>query len=494
MGASRCVTTCDNLVQREDQKMNQIMPQKVKTERSAFSKKQALPVQREVFVTSREMDFFSEKELIHQTGHAVEEWPLVIVKELIDNALDACEDQDIPAEVVVSADETGIRISDNGPGLPEPTLMRTLDFSVRVSSREAYVSPDRGAQGNALKTLAAMPSVVDPEGGRFTVTTSGTRHEVSVFADPISQRPKVRHKTSPSDNLGSTIGVEWSPHEDEDGDVVWPFAGLLPLHDHRFARRFRRLVEGFAVFNPHVTITLDWFGHSQTWKATDPKWSKWKPSKPTNPHWYGGEHLERLIAAYVTHDRDTGNESRTVGEFLKIFEGLTGSANRRKVLADCDMHRLRLEELAGEDGLHHEAIQKLLAAMHAHTKPVKPNRLGLIGEGHFRARLMELGIVKESFEYRKKLNTDEDGLPYVLETAFGWRGEGSEDNRLIHAGANWSAAIHNPFRNFGSSGEGLEGYLRTLMAGQSEPIIYCVHLAHPRIHYTDRGKTALPIS
>ena len=44
-------------------------------------------LQRETFVTSREMDFFSEKELTTQTGHDVSEWPLVIVKELIDNAL-----------------------------------------------------------------------------------------------------------------------------------------------------------------------------------------------------------------------------------------------------------------------------------------------------------------------------------------------------------------------------------------------------------------------
>lgn len=32
--------------------------------------------------TSREMDFFSERELVTQTGHGKQEWPLVIVKEL----------------------------------------------------------------------------------------------------------------------------------------------------------------------------------------------------------------------------------------------------------------------------------------------------------------------------------------------------------------------------------------------------------------------------
>ena len=55
----------------------------------------------------------------------------------------------------------GITISDNGPGLPPKVVEDILDFSVRVSSREAYVAPDRGAQGNALKTLVAMPFVLD---------------------------------------------------------------------------------------------------------------------------------------------------------------------------------------------------------------------------------------------------------------------------------------------------------------------------------------------
>ncbi len=44
---------------------------------------------RTTFTTSREMDFFSEKELTTQTGHSIDEWYLVFVKEAMDNALDA---------------------------------------------------------------------------------------------------------------------------------------------------------------------------------------------------------------------------------------------------------------------------------------------------------------------------------------------------------------------------------------------------------------------
>src|SRR5262245_11971270 len=81
---------------------------------------------RTTFRTSREMDFFSAKELVTQTGHQVGEWPFVIVKELLDNALDACEEADVAPEVTVSADAGGITVADNGPGLPEETLRGAL--------------------------------------------------------------------------------------------------------------------------------------------------------------------------------------------------------------------------------------------------------------------------------------------------------------------------------------------------------------------------------
>ena len=52
-------------------------------------------LQRTTFSTSRLLDFASAKELTAQTGHAVDDWPLVIVKELLDNAIDACEEAGI---------------------------------------------------------------------------------------------------------------------------------------------------------------------------------------------------------------------------------------------------------------------------------------------------------------------------------------------------------------------------------------------------------------
>ena len=93
------------------------------------------PLDRTTFKTDRTMDFFSSKELVTQTGHSIQEWPYVILKELMDNALDACEEADIAPEIQVKADACGITVRDNGPGISAETIKGSLDFKIRVSNR-----------------------------------------------------------------------------------------------------------------------------------------------------------------------------------------------------------------------------------------------------------------------------------------------------------------------------------------------------------------------
>jgi hypothetical protein len=445
------------------------------------------------------MDFFSGKELVTQTGHEMGEWPQVIVKELVDNSLDACEEADVAPLIEVAADASGITVQDNGSGLPEGTLQGAMDFTVRASNREAYVSPCRGAQGNALKTLLPMPRVLDPEAGRLIVVACGKRHVIQCSADPISGRAVVNDDVSLEPTTGTLVRLEWGAKS----DAIWPFDGCK-ADDHYSG--LRSLLEGFAVFNPHATIRLEWFGKKTRWEATNPAWEKWKPHQPPSAHWYEPRHLERLLGAYITHERGVG-EDRLVSDFLRDFDGLSGSLKRSRVLDDAGLRRVRLSEFVVNGRLDSERIARLLTAMQKHTRPTNPKRLGIIGEDHFRRRLLDMGIEPKSFRYSKKLSpaksknlqTDADGksmlsgVPGVLESAFGWLGEGAASCRKIYAGANWSAAIKNPFRSFGSTGEGLETALSNMRATRQEPVVFVLHLAQPRVEYTDRGKSALVI-
>ena len=148
-------------------------------------------LERVAFKTSRLLDFVGRRELTAQIGHPPEEWPLVILKELVDNALDACEEAEVAPEITAQVNTaTGaISVSDNGPGLRPETVIDILDYSVRVSSREAYVSPTRGAQGNALKTILAMPFALDGGRGETVIQSAGQVHRIVFAVDRIRQEP-----------------------------------------------------------------------------------------------------------------------------------------------------------------------------------------------------------------------------------------------------------------------------------------------------------------
>jgi DNA topoisomerase VI subunit B len=88
---------------------------------------------REAFTTSRLLEFCSKKELINQTGHAVEEWPLVILKELVDNALDACEEAEVSPHITVTVANGHVVVADNGPGIGAEVVKNILNYNVRVS-------------------------------------------------------------------------------------------------------------------------------------------------------------------------------------------------------------------------------------------------------------------------------------------------------------------------------------------------------------------------
>ena len=489
------VKTDDSKPSRKQAQSGSPQSEKVKTSGSDHSRKQAKSVDRELIVTSREMDFLSEKELVNQTGHAQHEWHLVFLKELLDNALDACDDEEIPPDITVVTRGASISVSDNGPGIPQETIDKALDFRVRAPSREAYVAPDRGAQGNAMMTLLTMPYVVDPENGRLEINSNNLKRTIRVSDDPITQRPKVsQNRSEVAGPRGTTVSIHWKPVDDRDVALGWPIFDEYAFHPEQIRAQVANLIAGFRLFNPHAKITLDWFGEVDSSETTDTDWKKWKPSKPSSSHWYDLKHFKRLIAALITTDRDRGDD-RTVHELLSIFDGFSGSKKRSQVLDSCDMQRVKLSGLIDDDGaLNESELKSLLSAMKAATKAVTPKRLGLIGEDHFRECFLQLGAVEESIRYAKKLGVEEaTGLPYVVEMCFANQKD-TDATRIILPGVNWSGAIKNPFRSLGKTGQSLDSILSDQYASSNKPVIFGAHLAHPRVQYTDRGKSAIALA
>jgi DNA topoisomerase VI subunit B len=403
-----------------------------------------------------------------------------VLKELVDNALDACEEAGIAPKINVAADPgTGtITIADNGPGITPETVKSLLDFSVRVSSREAYASPTRGAQGNALKTMVATPFALDGSTGVTTIQACGVRHTITFAVDSLRQQPKIDHAKEPADAAtGTSITVHW------------PVSASLQLAGAK--SRFLQIAADYAWLNPHLSLNVVWDGERMAIEATDPTWRKWKLSDPTSAHWYDLGRIERLIAAYVAADQDRGR-TRTVREFISDFRGLSGSAKQKAVLDATGMARTALADLFTDGIADRTTIKKLLAAMKGAAKAVKPPDLGIVGKDHFAAKFTAVGADPESFNYTKTLRTD-DGIPAVIEIAFGYCPDAPKVRRII-TGVNWSVGINDPFKNLGPYSQSLDGILTNLRAGRNEPTTMVVHLACPRISYTDRGKGSLVLT
>ena len=175
------------------------------------------------------------------------------------------------------------------------------------------------------------------------------------------------------------------------------------------------------------------------------------------------------------------------------FCGLSGSAKQKEILEEVGAARLSLPEYFGAgDRVNNDRIAKLLAAMKDRSRPIKPADLGLIGKDHLAARFKAAGADLRTFRYRRIFG-ETDGVPDVIELAFGWCPDGTNERRII-TGLNWSPAIGNPFRSLGHYGESLDSILTKQRSGRDEPIILVVHLARPRIEFTDHGKTAIAIS
>ena len=431
-------------------------------------------LQRVVFKSDRLGEFVGRRELTAQIGHPPDEWLVVLLKEALDNALDACEETLVAPELTidVSTAPGAVTITDNGPGIAPDTVRNILDYTSRASSREAYVSPTRGAQGNALKCVVAMGFALDGQRGVTVIESRKVLHEITFRVDQLRQRPVIDHQqTSSLLQKGTRLRVDLA----------------CPLDEAE--AEFLQIADDFAWVNPHLRLRVVWDGVERIVRQpSNPDWRKWRACDPTSAHWYDQPRLTRYIAAHVARDQDHRRD-RMVREFIAELRGFSGSAKQKQVLDQTALARSPLSSLFGPDGSpDSDRITDLLHALKTFSKPVKPLDLGLIGKDHLLSCFGAVGLQPETFKYKKDAGVV-DGLPWVVETAFGWCP--TQERRRIVVGVNWSVALGNPFRSFGRTGEGLESLLVDQESGRNEPVVFVLHFVCPRTQYTDRGKSAI---
>jgi DNA topoisomerase VI subunit B len=469
-----------------------LKPRRIVSGRPKEPDEPAHKIERVAFTTSRLMEFCTEKELVAQTGHEARKWPSVVVKELADNAIDACEEAGVAPVVKITivagkrGKPTRVIIEDNGPGIPAETITGIIDYNIRISSREAYISPTRGRQGNALKTILPMAYVLGGNTkGETWIEARGRKHRILFTVNQIKQEPIVHNIRSRSRvTTGTRVTVFW-PDNDEakiDCDEI------------------KDLLTQFIWVNPHLTLQFTVNGKSLVHHcASNPDWTKYRACDATSAHWYTLEQIERYAGALIARDQEQPRATRrkyTVREFIAQFRGLSATEKQREILRELGASHITLQRFFGsETQVNHRRMENLLKLLQHHARPVRPELLGVIGEEHLHQMIVGAGGETKSFKYFASPGHDADGLPYIVEIATcpykKWvAGKQETRDRMLTTGVNFSATLENPFESFKGM-EGMNEILENLRAGSYAPVIVCVHYASPHIEYLDRGKSRI---
>jgi DNA topoisomerase VI subunit B len=470
-----------------------LKPRRMMSGRPKEPDEPAHKIERVAFTTSRLMEFCTEKELVAQTGHESDKWPLVVVKELMDNGLDHCEEVEI-APVIKVAITTGkgrkptrIVVADNGRGIPPETITGIIDYNIRVSSREAYISPTRGRQGNALKTILPMAYVLGRENkGETWIEARGIKHRIQFSVNQIKQEPIVKNIKSRSRvKAGTRVTVFWP---DNDNALI-------------DAQEIADLLVQFIWVNPHLSLQFDLNGKNLIdCPATNAEWTKYRACDATSAHWYTLEQFERYAGALIARDQEQRRATRqkyTVREFIAQFRGMSATEKQKDILRELGAaHMTLLQFFGSETQVDHQRMGRLLKLLQKHTRPVRPELLGVIGEEHLRRLVVGFGGEPQSFKYFVSTEHDTSGRPYVIEIATcpyqKWVAgkEYEKRGRELITGINFSATPENPFESFKGM-EGMDEILTDLRAGSRAPVIVCVHYTNPHIEYLDRGKSRI---
>jgi hypothetical protein len=304
--------------------------------------------------------------------------------------------------------------------------------------------------------------------GLVEVMVRGLHHRIEVSLDRIKQAPAIAHTTEPSVKNGTSVKVHWSGIATAVNSSNRAFFTSLVTSRRRWPLSLPT--------SPRSIRTRLSIMASGLFRLLVPGWQKWRTDQPTSAHWYRPADLRNLIAAYLSDGHD-----RPVRDFLAEFAGLSGTQVRKKVLVAVGLLGARLSNLVVADDVDGAKVESLLAAMRANSKPVKPERLGVIGRDHLIKAVQATGAVNADYS-QEKLVTDE-GLPLVVETAFGVK-QDSKASRTMMIGLNWSPVFKVP------SGAVSEA-LNACRVQWHDPVVLLIHAVQPRFAFADHGKGAL---
>jgi DNA topoisomerase VI subunit B len=418
----------------------------------------------------------------------------VVIKELLDNAIDACETAGVAPRVSVSwvpDPATGLAqltITDNGGGIPRERVRRIFNFANLFSDKAVYRSPTRGAQGNALKTVLGIPWALGVR-APLLIESQGRRHLLTPHVDPAGQVHIDHQDTATARQPGTRVAL------------------CLPTAARETTLRYWG--RAFAVVNPHLSVQIsdpaegelacvlpeDGGGdlHQATVVFPGDGWRKYLPTDLASAWWYSTGDLTRLIFSHIGASKQRGGQDLLLREFVKQFRSLSRNDKAQAVCAALP-GVTHLSDFAGNE----PAVQTLHAAMLETGTPPSPDVLGKVGEDHFRRCFERWYGVKRFWYDMQGKKVLHEGIPCVVEVAIA---------ETVKAGDLWTGINFSPtFDTIGANtwlryakleAYGLSGALASLAAYPSAEhtphVAVAVHIVCPTLEFLDKGKSRLKV-
>lgn len=412
--------------------------------------------------------FLTEAGLSSHLGVGRDKWLTVLVKELLDDALDACEAHGTETpEIHVEINETMLSVAHNGPGQDEKTITAMVFGAAEEIPAPLFFGLSRGQNGKTLKALVAALLLVDGERGYMQIESFGNLHAFEIRRlgnDDGAYLAYSMHESAIT--TGTRISFYAPP----------PVQALLSADGHTLSGVIE-LVDNIAAFNPHVHIAFH--EAPKEWILSDglpPPWVKWRLHDSPSPHWYDNERFRHLIGELLQRQPES-----TVGDFIDQFHGLANATFWGTALGNAHLFQsTRLAELDSDANTVSHLHDRLLTLMKRDAPKVGPQELGVVGRNHFYAWMGErlADIQYDSLDYVCFTGVDDAKAPYVLEVAFASTLSGA---REIIAGINftWCLAESIP---------ALNTILDASAIRKSAPVQLLVHIASPRMRHVDRSR------
>jgi len=398
---------------------------------------------------------------------------LTVVKEGVDNSMDACEEAEILPEIKITVKQLGIDrfkiiMEDNGPGVVESKM--ALAFGKMLfGSKFHRLKQSRGKQGLGIRGAILYAQLTTGKPARIKTSTGDSKiHEFELLIDTVKNEPKISlHNTMPNKERWHGVVIE---------------VELEGVYVER-AQSIMEYLKRTAIANPYAHIVYN--GPNGVVKFERTTNTMPKQPKEIKPHPYGIELgiLIRMLATTRAHNLH--------GFLANDFSRVGGNS------AEQILRLAKLEANRKPASLSNEEAERLHKSMQM-VKLIAPptNCISPMTE-----QLIENGLKKEvEAEYYVAVTRPPSvyrGNPFQIEVGLAYGGNlnpntGAELYRfankvpLLYHQSN--CAIAKAVEEVDWKRYGLQQPANSMPVG---PLVILVHFASVWVPFTSEGKEAI---